>query len=120
VRDPLLLAVGSLTTVPVPAPRRVDPCVAGRAMLAAPAGSAPTTVVDGLCSASQVSAPAISPPPPTGTTRVPRPRPWSASCSTTSRASVPCPAIVRGSSKAGTGVAPDSRANAALAAAASS
>ena len=89
-------------------------------MLAAPSGSAPTTVVAGLCSESQVSAPAISPPPPTGTTSVPRSRPWVASCSTTSRARLPCPAMVRGSSNAGTGVAPDSRANRALAAAASS
>ena len=89
-------------------------------MLAAPAGSAPTTVVPGLCSASQVSAPAISPPPPTGTTRVPSSSPSPASWSTTSRARLPWPAMVRGSSNAGTGVAPDSSANRALAAAASS
>ena len=48
MRDPLLLAVGSLTTVPVPAPRRVDPCVAGRAMLAAPAAVLPLAVAVGV------------------------------------------------------------------------
>ncbi|CAM3932478.1 adenosylcobinamide-GDP ribazoletransferase [Nocardioides marinus] len=48
MRDPLLLALGTLTTVPVPAPRRVDPRVAGRAMLAAPAAVLPLGVAVGV------------------------------------------------------------------------
>lgn len=36
MRDPLLLALGTLTVVPVPAPRAVGPRVAGAAMLLAP------------------------------------------------------------------------------------
>ncbi len=48
MRDPLLLAVGTLTTVPVPAPGRVDARVSGRAMLWAPLAVLPLAVAVGL------------------------------------------------------------------------
>ena len=70
-------------------------------------GSTAVTDVLGERSASQTRLPASSPPPPTGTTMRSGSRP---SCSTVSLATVPCPAIVRGSSKAGTIVAPDAAA----------
>ena len=93
------------------------PAVTAAAMLVAPAGSAPTTRTDGACFPSQVREPAISPPPPTGTTTASGERP---SCAKASRSTVPCPAIVCGWSKAGTTVAPDCSAYRAAAAAASS
>ena len=61
----------------------------------------------GYRSASQVPMPASSPPPPTGMTTTSGAAP---SCSTISAATLPCPATVRGSSKAGTRVAPVRRA----------
>lgn len=43
--DPLRLAVGTLTAIPVPAPRRVDRRVAGAAMLLAPVAVLPLAVL---------------------------------------------------------------------------
>ena len=84
---------------------------------AAPAGSTPTTEVVGERSPSQATAPASSPPPPTGRTTRSGDAP---SCITASRTTVPWPAMVRTSSKAGTGTAPVRAASSAAAAAASS
>ena len=86
-------------------------------MLAAPAGSTPITRMPGCRSRSTVATPASSPPPPTGTTTTSGARP---SWSRISRPTVPCPAIVRRSSNAGTIVAPVPAAWSAAAAAASS
>ena len=94
-----------------------SPARSAALMLAAPAGSTPTTRISGCRSRSSVATPASSPPPPTGTTTTSGARP---SCSRISRPTVPCPAIVRGSSNAGTIVAPVRAACSAAAAAASS
>ncbi len=45
VTDAVRLAVGTLTRFPTPAPRRVDPTTAGRAMLLAPLTTVPLVVV---------------------------------------------------------------------------
>ena len=93
------------------------PAVTAAAMQAAPAGSTPTTRTDGCRSRSHASEPASRPPPPTGTTRTSGGPP---SCPMASATTVPWPAIVRGSSKAGTRVAPVLAACSYAAAAASS
>ena len=62
----------------------------------------PTIRTSGLRARSAIAIPAASPPPPIGTTTVPRP----GSCSTSSSPIVPWPAITRSSSKAWTNVAP--------------
>ena len=67
-------------------------------MLGAPAGSAPTSRGGAGCPDSQATAPASSPPPPTGSTSTSGSVP---SCAASSDTTVPCPAMVRGSSKAG-------------------
>ncbi|EOD68826.1 adenosylcobinamide-GDP ribazoletransferase, partial [Amycolatopsis vancoresmycina DSM 44592] len=46
--DSVRMAVGTLTTVPVPAPRVIDRRVAGGAMLLAPLASLPLAVATGL------------------------------------------------------------------------
>ena len=90
-------------------------------METAPAGSTPTIRTAGVRSRSQVPHPPISPPPPTGRTIVPTSRPCSVrSWSTASSATVPCPAMISGWSKGGTGVAPVRSASSAAASAASS
>lgn len=46
--DAARMAVGTLTTVPVPAPRVIDPVVAGRAMVLAPLAAVPLAALAGL------------------------------------------------------------------------
>ncbi|WP_329065464.1 adenosylcobinamide-GDP ribazoletransferase [Amycolatopsis sp. NBC_01480] len=46
--DAVRLAVGTLTTVPVPAPRVIDPRVAGTAMVLGPLAAVPLAVVAGV------------------------------------------------------------------------
>ena len=74
-------------------------------MQAAPWGSTPMTRVPGEWVDIQARQPDNMPPPPTGTRRMSGATP---NCCRISRATVPWPAMVRGSSKAGTRIAPDS------------
>ena len=73
-----------------------SPAARAACMDAAPEGSTPTILTSGWNSRSQIAVPASSPPPPTGTTTVAG---FSLACSKSSLTTVPCPAIVRGSSK---------------------
>lgn len=70
------------------------PAASAADMLGAPVGSTPTIRTPGIRLRSQVAQPEISPPPPTGTITTSG-RHWSVS----STATLPCPVIVRGSSK---------------------
>ena len=86
-------------------------------MLAAPAGSTPTRWIEGAWAFSHRARPASSPPPPTGTSTVSIGPP---ACSSSSGAMVPCPTMVRASSKGWTYTAPVRSASAWAAALASS
>ena len=93
-------SAGYLTAIPSAI---VGPVGASPAKGAQAAAWTPTSESSGRSARNAIATPEARPPPPTGITTVPGP---AGSCSASSRPSVPCPAITRGSSNAWTKVAP--------------
>jgi hypothetical protein len=79
-----------------------SPASRARASFGAPEGSTPITRTAGRSCLTAAATPALNPPPPTGTRTV-----FTVGMSSTiSRPTVPCPAMIRASSKGGTSVPP--------------
>src|SRR5664280_2202290 len=115
--SPMRLTAAPSTNVSTLSSSTGCPTASAAWRLAAPAGSTPTIRVCGARSRNQVTTPARSPPPPTGTTSTSGALPRA---STISAHTVPWPAMVSGWSKAWTITAPVLAAYSAAAAAASS
>ena len=78
-----------------------SPAASDRAISSNPAGSAVRTLRPGASASKASATPALSPPPPHGTSTSASATPASAACAAISSPSVPCPAITSGWSNGG-------------------